>query len=351
MKPARISTAEARPGLVLARDVRAAGAAALGRGRLLSEADALLLRGLPPGELHVLELEPGDVHEDAAGARLAAAAAGECVEVQKPVAGAFPLAARRRGIVEVDAERLARVNEIDDLVVATLPHGQIATEGEVVARAKVIPFASRDERLRRAEEAARPGLVAVCPFVPLRVVAVVEDRLEAPVLERFGRDFGEKVRFFGSELLSVDPAGGSADALAAALGKAVARGAQLVVLAGGRPMDPLDPALQALERAGGRLVKHGIPAHPGALLWLGALGEVPVVGVPSCGIASKATALDLLLPRLFTGAHPTARDLAALGAGGLVTRESAFRLPPYRPTGARGEIDGARAGDPPLPVR
>jgi hypothetical protein len=340
MKPARISTAEARQGLVLARDVRAGGATALAKGKLLSEEDALLLRGLPAGELHVLELEPGDVHEDPAGRRLAAAAAGGGVEVQGPVGGAFPLLARKRGIVEVEAGRLAQVNEIDDLVVTTLPHGQIAIEGEVVARAKIIPFVSSEERLGRAEEVAHPGLVSVRPFVPLRVVAVVEDRIEESVLARFSRDFGEKVRFFGSELLSVDPVGGSPDALAAALGNAVSRGAQLVMLAGGRPMDPLDPALQALERAGGRLVKHGIPAQPGALLWLGSLGEASVVGVPSCAIASKATALDLLLPRLFTGERPTRRAIAELGAGGLLTRESAFRLPPYRRPGARGELDG-----------
>ena len=337
MKPARIKTAEARAGQVLARDVRDSS---LAKGRLLSEDDALLLRGLPEGELHVLELEPGDLHEEPAGRRLAAAAAGEGVEVQEPSAGAFPLLARKRGIVEVEADRLAQVNELDDLVVTTLPHGQIATEGELLGRAKIIPFVTSEERLHRAEKIARPGLLRVRAFVPLRVVAVVEDRLEEKVLARFGRDFGEKVRFFGSELLGLELAGGAADALAAALGKALSRGAQLIVLAGGRPMDPLDPALRALERAGGRLVKHGIPAQPGALLWLGAIGEVPVVGVPSCGIASKATALDLLLPHLFTGAHPTRRDLAALGAGGLLTRESAFRLPPYRRPGARGELDG-----------
>ncbi|GAC1344298.1 MAG: hypothetical protein NVSMB23_19030 [Myxococcales bacterium] len=341
MKPARIPTREARPGLVLARDVRTGGVTALGRGRLLSADDAALLRGLPDGELHVIELAPGDLHEDPAGSRLAAAAAGEGVEAMPPVGGAFPLLARQRGIVEIDAGRLAQVNEIEDLIVATLPHGQIATEGEVVARAKVIPFVTRADRVARAEEAARPGVVRVRAFVPLRVVAVVEDRLEASVLARFGADFGEKVRFFGSQLVSVDLAGGSAEALAAALTSAVARGAQLVVLAGGRPMDPLDPALQALDRAGGRLLKHGIPAHPGALLWLGALGAVPVVGVPSCGIASKATALDLLMPRLFCGGQPSLRELAELGAGGLLTRESAFRLPPYRRPGTRGELDGS----------
>ena len=33
-----------------------------------------------------------------------------------------------------------------------------------------------------------------------------------------------------------------------------------------------------------------------------------------------------------------AAELAELGAGGLLTKEMAFRFPPYRPGGVRGEI-------------
>ena len=333
MTPLTLSTSDARAGLVLARDVRGV----LPKGKLLSGEDAARLRALPAAELHVLSLEPGDLHEDAAGARLAAAAAGQEVEVQPPLGGAFPLVARRRGLVEVDAARLAQVNELDDLMVTTLPHGQVVLDGEVVARAKVIPFVTLEERVRSAEAAARPGLVSVRAFVPLRVAAVIEDRLDEATLARFTRDFGEKVRFFGSELSGVEHA--PQRGLSGALAAAAAGGAQLIVLAGGRPMDPLDPALQALKAAGGRLIKHGLAVHPGALLWLGALGAVPVVGVPSCAVASKASSLDLLLPLLFTGREVTRKDLAALGAGGLITRESNLRLPPYRRPGARGELD------------
>src|SRR5205807_1916377 len=96
------------------------------------------------------------------------------------------------------------------------------------------------------------------------------------------------------------------------------------------PMDPLDPALRALQAAGARMESHGVPAHPGTLLWLAYLSETPVVGAPSCGLFAKATALDLILPRLFTGERVTRAHLAALGAGGLLTREMSWRFPPYR---------------------
>jgi molybdopterin biosynthesis enzyme len=119
-------------------------------------------------------------------------------------------------------------------------------------------------------------------------------------------------------------------------------GAQLVTLAGSKPMDPLDPALQALALAGASLAKHGVPAHPGTLLWLAWLparsGVVPIIGMPSCGLFSKATMFDLILPRLLAGERLGKRELAAYGDGGLLSKDALWRFPPYRPQALRGEL-------------
>src|SRR5881394_249963 len=138
MKPRRIVRGErVTAGLVLTRDV-----AGLPKGRILSDDD-------------VRELESADVHEDAAGRRLAAAVAGEGVEPGPVEGGSFPLIARRRGLLEVDVARLSELNLIPDLAVNAHPPHYVAVEGNVVGRAKVIPFVTREDRLRRAEEAAR----------------------------------------------------------------------------------------------------------------------------------------------------------------------------------------------------
>ena len=129
------------------------------------------------------------------------------------------------------------------------------------------------------------------------------------------------------------------DAVAAALRGALRSGAELVLLAGGNPMDPLDSALVALERAGGKIEKLGIPAQPGTLLWLAYAGTIPVIGAPSCGLFAKPTALDLLLPPLLTGERLSRAAVAALGAGGLITPELAWRLSPYRAKSPRGQLD------------
>jgi molybdopterin biosynthesis enzyme len=105
--------------------------------------------------------------------------------------------------------------------------------------------------------------------------------------------------------------------------------ADVILTAGGRSTDPLDPFYVAIERLGGRVVRHGVPAHPGSMLWLARIGRTAVLGLPTCGAYSKATAADLVLPRLLTGERPGPGLVAGLGHGGLLTRDQRFRFPPY----------------------
>ncbi len=301
---------ELRAGMVLAR-----GIGPLQKGAVLTGDD---LARLPPfRELSVVEMEPGDVHEDAAGARLAKAACGEGVAVQPLQAGSWPLAARHRGLVEVDAARLAQLNDSDDLAVVTKPHGQLVLENDLVGRAKIIPFVTREEEVARAERIG--AVLRVRPFLRMRVAALVQEALDDDSLAKFRAAFEAKVRFFGSEVAFVERGLDLRDA--------VRRGAQVIAMAGSKLMDPLDPAMQALATAGARIVKHGIPLHPGTLLWLAEVEGVPVVGAPACALFQKLTAFDLLLPLLLTGEKITRARLAALGQGGLLDDS---RFPPYR---------------------
>ncbi|MFN2548508.1 MAG: hypothetical protein ABR567_13830, partial [Myxococcales bacterium] len=284
-------------------------------------------------ELSIVEIEAGDVHEDAAGRRLARAASGENIEVKPLNAGSWPLAARKRGLVEVDAARLAELNDSDDLAVVTLPHGQIVNEDEIAGRAKIVPFVTREEEIARAERIG--AVLNVRPFQRMRVAALVQENLDDASLEKFRAAFDEKVRFFGSELSTVKRVTGD---LAAALRETVSSGAQVVAMAGSKLMDPLDPVMRGLTQAGARVEKHGVPLHPGTLLWVATVDGAKVIGAPGCALFSKATAFDVLLARVLAGEKLSRKTLAQLGAGGLLTREMAFRFPPYRPGAPRGEL-------------
>jgi hypothetical protein len=121
-------------GRVLCHDVRdAAGKVALAKGAVLDSAAAQTLLQLPWEEVHLLAVDPGDLHEEDAGRRLASAATGEGAEVKGYTGGQWTLTATRRGLLRIDVRRLADVNVHEGIAVFTLFDGQPVERGETVA--------------------------------------------------------------------------------------------------------------------------------------------------------------------------------------------------------------------------
>jgi molybdenum cofactor cytidylyltransferase len=329
-------------GAVLVADVRdSLGRVVLGRGTLVGDDQRAVLEGLPWDVLHIVRPDAGDVLEQHAGSHLAASAAGPGVQAGDVSGGHWPLVAMTRGIVEVRREALLAVNLSGDLAVYTVGDGQVVDADEVVARAKIIPFVVPGETLERGVMAASAsgGLIAVRPFVPTRIGVVVQESLGASALDRFRRALDEKAAWFGSTLLEPCVVARDGRAIGAALDGVLGAGAGLIAVAGTMAMDPLDPAFEAIRVLGGSVERVGVPAHPGSLLWLARVGGVAVVGMPSCGLFSRATVFDLVLPRLLAGLTVDSAWLASLGPGGLLTRDVAARFPPYRPRQERGAVD------------
>jgi molybdopterin biosynthesis enzyme len=328
-------------GLVPAHDVRdGEGRVVVRKGTVLDAGAAGRLAALGGREVHLIEPEPGDVHEDPAGSRLAAAAAGEGVEVGEAAGGQRALRAGRRGLLRVDAAALAAVNAVEGVSVYTLYDGQVVDAGEVVGRAKITPLLIAEATVAEAERRARAarGLLAVRAFRPAAVAAVAPATLPPKVRARFEAALREKLDWFGARLVHLAFLPPEAPALAEGLRAALAGGAEVLVVGGANALDPVDPVFLALDLIDARVVRRGVPAHPGSLLWLARSGATPIVGMPSCGMFSQATLLDLILPRLLAGETVGAAELAALGHGGLLGREMAFRFPPYRAGQDRGAL-------------
>ncbi len=344
MKPHRVMRsavrAEELAGTVLARDVGGREGRKFAKGHVIREVDIPALLDLDWEELHVLEVEPGELHEVEAGERLARAVAGEGTVAGAMAGGHCPIRAERRGILHVEVERLARLNDVEGACVYTLYDGQIVDPDEVVARAKITPFVIDAAHLAAAERIACEGggVVRVSAFRPLTVAAVVQETLGEGAAARFRATLGEKIAWFGARLLEPAFVAPAAEAVASAIEELAGRRAEVIVLAGTKAMDPLDPAFLALDRLGVRLERYGVPAHPGSLFWIARYRDIPLLGMPSCGLFSQATVFDLVLPRVLAGERVGREELARLGHGGLLGRESAFRFPRYRATSGRGEI-------------
>ncbi len=300
------------------------------KGRILSRDDWPVVADARIDELHVVRMEPGDIHEDEAARRLASLVTGPGVVQHGPVESQVRLSAEINGIFKVDIQRLEALNAIADISIFTLFDGQLVSKGKTVAGVKVTPFVVPESRLRDVERvcAGVDGVVQVLAFRPMRVAILVRERLEPAQREKFQASIEMKVAWFGSTISEICYVADSVDAVREAI-TGLLRDADLVLTAGANATDPLDPTLVALEHLGAQMEKQGAPAHPGSAVWLAYLDERPIFGVAACGMFSKATVLDLILPRLFTGARATAGDFNSLGHGGLLSKDMAFRFPPY----------------------
>jgi hypothetical protein len=322
-------------GAVLTRDLRVGGER-WAKGRRLTAADLEALSGAPldlaSGETTLLCIDPGELHEDEAASRLARAVCGPGLRLRGPSQSRVDLVAEHDGVVHVRVPLVERIDRLDPLEVFTVLDGQAVSAGDLVASVKVAPHVVADSVVAAGERIARVGaVVRVAPYRALKVAALVKESVAGTARERFEASVRAKVESLGSSLVAVVYVPDDPDAVTAALSILVRgrRRVDLVLTAGGASTDPTDAFYVAIERLRGRVVRHGVPAHPGSMLWLARIGRTGILGLPTCGAYSKATAADLILPRLLTGEPVTRATVARLGHGGILVRSMRFRFPPY----------------------
>ena len=298
----------------------------LRKGTILGPEHLPLLRG--HSEVHAVELEPGDIHEDVAGRRLGDAIAKlGPLRVEGPVQSQYRLVATQRGLLRVNAELVGKINALSGVALFTLFDGQAVEAGEEVAGCKVTPVAVPEQVVREAAYMALEfRVLELLPFLPLRTAVVVTEKLKPKARTMFAEAVSRKLGWYGANVLGVEEVARTRPAVAAAYAHTTEAGADLVLFAGASSIDPLDPAYSELERAGGELIRFGMPAHPGSMLWMGRLGRSAVLGIASCAGFGKNTSLDLVLPFVFSGSPI---DLAGLGHGGLIEKSAGRRFPAY----------------------
>lgn len=327
----------AAAGTILAHGVALADGG-LKKGRRLTAADLDRLLAAGVETVIAARLEPDDVHEDAAAARLAAAVTGPGVAVEAAFTGRANLHAEAAGVFLVDRDAVDAFNMVDPgITLATLPEYASVEAGRMVATVKIIPFAVPAAAVERA--AALTRLVAVAPFRPLKVgvVSTLLPGLKPSVVDKTVRVLAGRLAPAGARLVADERVPHEPAAVAAALARQAAIGAELLVVFGASAVvDRRDVIPAGIEAAGGIVEHFGMPVDPGNLLLLGRLDGVPVIGAPGCARSPRENGFDWILARLLAGLAVDGRAIARLGVGGLlmeiVTRPQPRAEPAPAPT-------------------
>jgi molybdenum cofactor cytidylyltransferase len=328
LKFGTLAVAQAQ-GAVLAHSVKLPGGT-LKKGAVLGAEQVQRLAAAGIASVAVARLEAGDVPEDVAAARIAAALGGAEVDIGTATTGRVNLHARQAGLLRLDAASIHAANRVHEgLTIATLLPDAPVEEGQMLATVKIIPYAVPAAALDAVLGALGAQLaLRVAPWRGIRA-ALLMTRLA---------DTSESVlaKMRGAVLGRLGPLGGSLVAEQVVLHEEAAVTAALrgLLAAPDRPqlllvsgvaatVDRGDIVPAAVLAAGGRVLHAGMPVDPGNLLVLGELpdgaGACPLIGIPTCARSPKLNGFDFVLRRYAAGESVAREDIMAMGVGGLLT--------------------------------
>lgn len=292
------------------------------KGHIIQPRDVEHLRRLGKENIYVLELGPGEIHENEAAALLAEALAGEGTQYSDDVVeGKITIKAACDGLLKINREALLELNLLGEVMCATLHDNTPVKRGEQVAATRLIPLVGERKLVDRAVRIADGGekIIRVLPLKKVRAGLVItgSEVFYGRIEDKFEKVLRSKLAKLGSEVGIVRFAPDDPQQIAAEIQACLDSGAELIVTSGGMSVDPDDVTRMGIREAGAEDMVYGSPVLPGAMFLVSRIGQVPVLGLPACGMFHKITVLDLLLPRILAGETIGRREVADMGHGGL----------------------------------
>ncbi len=291
------------------------------KGHVIRQEDVDRLLDVGKNHIYVLELGESEIHEDEAGVRLGDALKGSGVYTQPPKESRVNLFAEHDGVLKINEDAVQQVNDQPLVVCATLPNNTTVKKDQMLAGTKVIPLVVEESDILAAENACRDAgwVIEVKPYRKKKVGCVItgSEVFYNRIPDAFAPVITEKVESYGSEMLEITYAPDDLEMITEKILDLKAKGADVIFTTGGMSVDPDDLTPTAIKNAGADIVIYGASALPGAMFMMAYLDEIPILGVPACGMFFRTTVVDLLLPRVFADEKITRRDITSLGVGGL----------------------------------
>ncbi|GHA42574.1 4-diphosphocytidyl-2C-methyl-D-erythritol kinase [Amylibacter ulvae] len=326
MKFGTIATSNAH-GVILAHSLRA-GDLHLKKGQVLDGAQIAALEQAGIFEINAAILSATDIGEDIAAQKIGEALQNANIGCTKPVAGRVNLLAGCDGVVTFDIDQINAMNNIDEsITIATLPNHSRVAKGALVATIKIIPYAVDKNDLNNAISVISDSAAQLFAFKPKSVDLILTKTagFKDSVLAKGEKIIASRVAPLNMSLNHCETVLHAEDAIKAGIKNC--RSDIILLLGASATSDRRDVIPGAIERAGGQILRYGMPVDPGNLLVLGHIDGRPVVGLPGCARAPALNGVDWVLERLAAGIDVQSNDIAAMGVGGLL-KEIPNRIQP-----------------------
>jgi len=292
------------------------------KGHIVREQDIEHLKRIGKEHLFLLEIKDDEIHENDAAITLANALAGTGVKVDgEPSEGKVNLIAETDGLLKVKHHALTDFNVLGEVMCATLHNNYVVKKGQVLAGTRAIPLVVKKsivkEAVRIAENAGAILSVASMRKPKAGLVITGNEVYHGKVKDAFEPVIKGKIKKFDGEITGVHFAPDNAKFIEDRIRELINAGANLIITTGGMSVDPDDVTRFAIRNLGVDELHYGSPVLPGAMFLVAYIGDIPVLGIPACGMYASITVFDLVLPRVLAGERIGRREIAELGHGGL----------------------------------
>lgn len=296
------------------------------KGHRVAADDIPKLKDIGKEHLYVMELAPGDLHEDDAAERMALALGGANLTRSEPHEGKVTLKSAITGLAKVSREAVDRINGLGEIALATVTDGRVVHAGDAVAATRAIPLIVPEAKVAEVERLAAEhrlregtGPVEVKPFRKLRagLLTTGSEVFSGRIADKFGPAVARKLEELGSEVAEQRFAPDDRQTIVKEILYFLHNGCDMILVTGGMSVDPDDRTPGAIADAGTDIVSYGTPMLPGSMLLFGYLKGVPIFGLPGCVMHDPYTSFDVLLPRVLAGETIVRDDIVRMGYGGL----------------------------------
>ncbi len=292
------------------------------KGHTVKAADICHLMRLGKRHLYILDLDENRIHEDEAVFELVQALAGPGILYEEtPKEGKLQLKAAYDGLLKINVDALIEFNMIPDVMCASIHTNTPVKKGEKLAGTRAIPLIIDRDILNQAVDIAKSSapVFEVKPYkkASARLVITGSEIYDGLIEDKFEAIVRKKIDSFGSTLAEVTILPDDRARIGKTVKQFLSRDTDIIITTGGMSVDPDDVTRHAIKDAGADTIHYSAAALPGAMFQLAYCNDIPIIGIPACGLYHEATVFDLILPRLLAGETPDNKDLARLAHGGL----------------------------------
>ena len=318
------------------------------KGHIIREEDISHLQRLGKENLFILEIKEDEIHENDAAYAMAKALAGKGVKMAgEPNEGKINLIAEKDGLFQVNREALLNFNMLGEVMCATVHNNTVVKQGQLLAGTRAIPLLVKksvvDDAVRIADSAS--GILSVQEMRKPKAGIVItgNEVYYGRIKDAFELVIREKIKDLDGEVVGVYFAPDDAQFIEDRIRELIDGGADLIITTGGMSVDPDDVTRFSIRNLGVEEMYYGSPVLPGSMFLVAYASanaqksrsaeeketenpkseirnpkfQIPILGIPACGMYADITVFDLVLPRILAGEKIGRKELAELGHGGL----------------------------------